>query len=109
MKCLVTGAGGFIGGSLVKRLVNEGHDVKALIHKTKPKDFTKKAEYIQGDITDFSSIKSIFKDIDVVFHCAAYVKDYGPKKYFYKINVEGTKNVFNANKNKMDGLLRNII
>jgi nucleoside-diphosphate-sugar epimerase len=98
MRCLVTGAAGFIGGSLVKRLVNEGHDVVALIHKTKPKDFDKKVQYVQGDITQFSSITSLFKKIDVVFHCAAYVKDYGPKKNFYKINVEGTKNLIKLNK-----------
>lgn len=96
MRCLVTGAAGFIGNALVKRLVREGHDVKAIIHETKLKDYEKKAEYIKGDITDIDSIRPIVKDIDIVFHCAAIVKDYGPKKIFYKVNVEGTKNLVNA-------------
>ena len=93
MKCLVTGAAGFIGNALVKRLIEEGYDVIGLIHKTKPKDYEKKAKYVEGDITDIESVKPFFKDVDFVFHCAALVKDYGPKKIFYKINLEGTKNL----------------
>jgi len=93
MKCLVTGAAGFIGNALVKRLAGEGHEVIGLIHKTKPKDYEKKAKYVEGDITDIESIEPFFKNVDFVFHCAALVKDYGPKKIFYKINLEGTKNL----------------
>ncbi len=96
MRCLVTGAAGFIGNALVKRLVKEGYEVKALIHKTKPKNYGKNVEYVNGDITDIKSIKPFFKDVDFVFHCAALVKDYGHKKNFYKINLEGTKNLVKA-------------
>jgi len=93
MKCLVTGAAGFIGDALVKRLIKEGYQVIGLIHKTKPKKYDKKAEYVTGDITEIESIKPFFEDVDFVFHCAALVKDYGPKEIFYKINLEGTKNL----------------
>lgn len=93
MKCLVTGAAGFIGDALVKRLVKEGYEVKALIHTTKPKNYEKKAEYVNGDITDINSLKNLVKDVDVVFHCAAFVKDYGSKKLFFRVNIEGTKNL----------------
>jgi nucleoside-diphosphate-sugar epimerase len=34
--------------------------------------------------------------VDIVFHCAAAVKDYGPKEEFYQINVEGTKHLVAA-------------
>jgi nucleoside-diphosphate-sugar epimerase len=93
MKCLVTGASGFIGNSLVRRLIEEDHQVVALLHKSKPKNLEKKAEYVYGDITDVNSVRSFFRDVDYVFHCAALVKDYGPKKIFYKTNFEGTKNI----------------
>ncbi len=71
MKCLVTGAAGFIGNALIKRLVEDGHEVKALIHKTQPKYCEKKVEYVNGDITDVDSIKPLVKNVDVVFHCAS--------------------------------------
>jgi len=96
MRCFVTGAAGFIGNALVKRLVKEGYKVRALVHKTKPKNYEKKAEYINGNISDIESIKSFLKDIDFVFHCAAIVKDYGPRKNFYKVNLDATKNLANV-------------
>ena len=36
------------------------------------------------------------KDVEVVFHCAALVRDYAPKKQFFVVNVEGTKNLVEA-------------
>lgn len=96
MKCLVTGAAGFIGKSIVDRLSKEGYSVKALLHKSEPKKIGKNVEYITGDITDYDSIDSLLNDVETVIHCAAYVKDYGKKEPFYKINVEGTKNLIKA-------------
>jgi nucleoside-diphosphate-sugar epimerase len=96
MKCLVTGAAGFIGSSLVRRLVSEGHDVRGIIHHTQPTYFDKRVEYSSGDITDTAFLKPVMDQIDVVFHCAAVVKDYGPKDVFNRINVEGTKNLIAA-------------
>ena len=96
MNCLVTGASGFIGSSLTKRLVKEGYSVKALIHKNKPKSFEKDIQYITGDITDPSSLKTAVENVDLIFHCAAFVRDFGPKDVFYKINYEGTKNIVDA-------------
>ena len=93
MNCLVTGAAGFIGGALTKKLVGEGHHVKAVIHNKKPNFFHKNVEYVQANITDLSSLKKINDRYDAVFHCAAYVKDFGYKKNFIKINLEGTKNI----------------
>jgi nucleoside-diphosphate-sugar epimerase len=96
MKCLVTGAAGFIGSSLVRRLVSEGHDVRGVIHHTQPTYFDKRVEYISGDITNPEFLKPVMDQVDVVFHCAAFVKDYGPKSVFNQINVEGTKNLIAA-------------
>jgi nucleoside-diphosphate-sugar epimerase len=93
MKCLVTGAAGFIGSALANRLSAEGYEIKALIHKNKPEKLNDKIEYISGDILDKESLKPAIKDVDFIFHCAAHVKDYGPKKKFYQVNVEGTKNI----------------
>ena len=93
MNCLVTGASGFIGSALIKRLINEGHTVKGLVHKIQPQTAVQKADYVLGDITDRESLQYIVEDVDVIFHCAALVKDFGLKDSFYKINFEGTKNI----------------
>jgi len=96
MKFLVTGAAGFIGSALVHRLVSEGHQVRGILHRTQPRIFHTNVEYVTGDITNREFLTKVMNNIDVIFHCAAVVKDYGPKKEFYQINVQGTKNLVTA-------------
>lgn len=106
MRCLVTGSSGFIGNALSKKLSNLDHEVIGLIHEKKPKKPIKKVKYVKGDVTDLESLKKVVKNIDYIFHCAAYVKDYGPKNVFYKINYEGTKNlVKTCEKEKIKGFV----
>jgi nucleoside-diphosphate-sugar epimerase len=96
MNCLVTGAEGYIGHSLVKRLVKENYDVVGLIHKSMQITPDSSVKYLKGDITNFNSIKNAFEGVDIVFHCAAIVKDYGPEEQFHNINYQGTQNVVSA-------------
>lgn len=96
MNCLVTGATGFIGNAITKRLAKEGNVVYALIHNKKPETIEKNVEYLNCDLTKSSTLNNLPEKIDIVFHCAAIVKDYGPKDLFYNVNVEGTKNLVNA-------------
>ncbi|HVQ01482.1 MAG TPA: NAD(P)-dependent oxidoreductase [Candidatus Thermoplasmatota archaeon] len=93
MRCLVTGASGFIGGTLVQRLATEGHQVRGVIHHTQPSFSHANLEYVTGDIADPEFLESIMDHVEVVFHCAAMVKDYGPKKEFHRINVEATQHL----------------
>jgi len=93
MNCLVTGAAGFIGSALIQRLASEGHQVKGLFHKNKPLINSENIFYIQGDLSDDTITRNLAKNIDVVFHCAGLVNDYGKKKDFYKVHVNGTKNL----------------
>lgn len=99
MKILVTGANGFLGSWLTKALVNEGHDVFALV---RPNSDVSELEgvscmYRYGDVTDIPSLLEAFKDIDTVFHLAgvvAYKKS--QRALMNKVNVEGTANVVNV-------------
>ncbi len=77
---LVTGGAGFIGSHLVDRLLKEGFEVTVIDNFSKGrleniasypgrKDF----HLVKGDIRDFNLVKDIMKDIDAVFHEAAFV------------------------------------
>jgi len=70
-RVLVNGAGGFIGGHLVKRLKSEGHwvravDLKAHDFATPPAD-----EFILGDLRDPSVVGAVVQGIDDVYQLAA--------------------------------------
>ncbi|MBN2599190.1 MAG: NAD(P)-dependent oxidoreductase [Candidatus Thermoplasmatota archaeon] len=101
MYCLVTGASGFIGSALVKRLVQRGHRVRAVLHTTSPPKPETQAEYVVADLANPRSLSPLISDIDVVFHCAALVKDFGPKKEIMNINLKGTQYLVQASKNKI--------
>ena len=79
-KALVLGAGGFIGGHLVKRLKEEGYWVRGVdIKKNSYHDHSD--EFILGDLTDVSVVeKVITEDIDEVYQLAA---DMGGALYIF--------------------------
>jgi len=94
---LVTGATGFVGKHLVKRLLKEGYEVRCLVRDVKKaKTLGDKIDIWIGDITDKNSLKGICKGIDIVFHLASLMGGniWGYKKErYWKVNFEGTKNL----------------
>lgn len=96
MKVLVTGANGFLGAWLTQRLLDEGHQVKALIRKKSDLSELQncKPEYVFGDVTDKNSLLENFKNQEVIFHLAGAI---GYKKSLRQlmdqVNVQGTQNV----------------
>lgn len=96
MKVLVTGANGFLGALLTKRLLEEGHQVKALVRKSSDLSELEsvKPEYVYGDVTDEKSLLESFRDQDVVFHLAGYIAyKKSERPLLDKVNVIGTRNV----------------
>lgn len=98
-KVIVTGANGFLGSWLVRRLLKDGHQVFSLVRKTSDLSELEgvNTEYRYGDVTDLHSLLSAFEGIDTVFHLAgliAYKKSERAK--MEKINVQGTANVIEA-------------
>ncbi len=78
-RALVTGGAGLIGSHIVDLLIDNGYSVRILdnlepqTHKQgKPAWVNPKAEFIQGEVQDFHTIRAALKDIDIVFHEAAY-------------------------------------
>lgn len=99
MKCLVTGASGFVGSNLVHELNAQGHEVLALIRESADLKGLEKADYtaIQGDFSDRTALEKSMRGCDWVFHVGAsyhlWMKDYKP---MYTANVDGTGNVLEA-------------
>ena len=108
---LVTGASGLVGSHLVYRLVAQGYRIRALYRTQKKLDEVKKVfayytpqyedlynqiEWFQADITKIPELTKAFKDVNYVYHVAAYIS-FHPKDFqkLQKVNVEGTANVVN--------------
>ena len=89
---LVTGATGFIGSRLVEELINKGYDVTSLIRKGKKGN--SKSKIIYGDLTD-EKINFNDNQFDCVFHLASHTPLEKNKKVLQKVNLEGTKKLFN--------------
>ena len=98
MKNLVTGATGFIGSFIAEELIKRGEHVRALARKTSKTEFLKGlgAEIFQGDLNDPASINGAVKGMDKVFHSAAMVGDWVPRKGAFRVNVDGTKELLRA-------------
>lgn len=94
MNIFITGASGFIGRYLIKELIDQGYQITGLSREAQPSQ--EGIDFITGDITKPESFSSALKNMDMVFHNAAYAMDWGKKNDFYEINVKGTKNVAEA-------------
>jgi nucleoside-diphosphate-sugar epimerase len=96
----VTGGTGFVGGRLIRMMVDTGWQVRAL-HRS-PMDAAKLATLgavpVQGDLDDVAALSLGIGDADVVFHAAAMFKVWGTAEAFERANVEGTRNVLAAAK-----------
>jgi dihydroflavonol-4-reductase len=96
MRAFVTGATGFIGGAVVRRLLEAGNEVRALVL---PGCDTRQIEglaieRVDGDVRDVESVQRGMADCDWVFHLAAIYSFRGhPWEDFQQVNIEGTQRV----------------
>jgi nucleoside-diphosphate-sugar epimerase len=97
-KVLVTGANGFIGSNLCRRLLSEGYAVRALVRKSSDLQFLEgtKVTLLYGDITLPETLKAAVDGVEKVFHVAGLAADWGPFSLFERINFRGTQNVARA-------------
>ncbi len=107
---LVTGGTGFLGAHLLYHLSLQENEITAIYrNKSKLEDVKRvfhyylpnnnnyfKIKWVHADITVTEELRKVFKNIDVVYHCAALVSfsssDYQEMR---KINIEGTQNIVN--------------
>jgi len=103
MKVLVTGATGFIGGNLVRELLNQGYQVRALVRKDSNLKYLEglNLDIAVGDLLEKSALEKALDGCDALFHAAAlytfWTKD---SRIVYETNVRGTENILEAARRK---------
>jgi nucleoside-diphosphate-sugar epimerase len=97
-RCLITGATGFIGGHLVERLLAEGYQVRCLARGSSDTTQLDKldVETVVGDLASLDSLTHAVTGCSYVFHCAAWVSDWGTADEIARVNVAGTRNLLEA-------------
>ena len=105
-KVLVTGGEGFIGSTLVERLVREGAEVRALVHYNPfgragwlDREVHREVEVIPGDVRDAERVFDAVNGCEVVFHLAALIGipySYVAPESYIQVNVTGTHHVARA-------------
>jgi nucleoside-diphosphate-sugar epimerase len=97
MNTLVTGANGFMGSQLVRRLLKDGHAVRALVRPTANLELLEglQVERAPGDVTDEGSVERAMRGVDVVYHLAG-IRRTPHAEDFDRVNAQGTKHVLAA-------------
>jgi len=95
LKAVVTGATGFLGGALTRRLHNMGWHVTALGRNAAKLDQLESEglRVLRHDLKEKDAMLAACKNQEVVFHCAALPSPWGNFEAFYQANVIGTRNV----------------
>jgi len=96
MRVFVTGGTGFIGGAVVRQLLEAGHEVRALV---RPGADTRQLdglsmERVEGDLGNSEHLRTGIAGCDWLFHVAALYSYWGHGwEEYYETNVEGTRRV----------------
>jgi uncharacterized protein YbjT (DUF2867 family) len=104
MTILLTGAAGFFGNNIVRRLVEMGKPVRAQVHRREKAeqrlgDLKGKIEIVEGDVRSRDSIMALMDGVTAVIHLVAIPMEKGGRTY-EDVNYQGTVNVVDAAKAK---------
>ncbi|MBN1574121.1 MAG: NAD-dependent epimerase/dehydratase family protein [Deltaproteobacteria bacterium] len=112
MRALITGAGGFIGSFLLDALRKKKYEIRGLFLSDEDAAEAEKlgAEVFRGDLTKAESLKGICDGVDIVFHLATRVLDWGAMTAFRGVMVGGTENLlYEALDEKLKGNIKRFV
>lgn len=97
-RALVTGATGLLGSHLVERLSDRGDRVRALVRSSSDTRFLDErgVEVHRGDLTDAAACERALDGVEVVYHCAAKVGDWGSWREFQVGCIDATRTLAEA-------------
>ncbi len=96
-KVLVTGAGGFLGGYIVRDLLaSKKYEVYSFSRAKYAKLTEMGVHERQGDLSNYDDVENALTGMDAVIHTASMVGMWGRYSDFYKTNVTGTENIIKA-------------
>ncbi|MEY3500345.1 MAG: hypothetical protein RL308_2014 [Bacteroidota bacterium] len=99
MKIVLTGASGFIGKLLLKKHLELGDEVHVLSRRASAAfEFYPNLFHHQCDLLDLKNLQEFFIDTDVLYHCAAEIRD---ESKMQSVNVDGTVNLLQASFGKV--------
>ena len=93
MRIAITGASGFVGTHLTRRLESEGHELVLISRRPRNDDDRAAAT----DLSEVSVLRELFRGCKVVAHCAGINREIGNQTY-RRVHVEATRNVVEAAK-----------
>lgn len=94
MKTLLTGASGFVGSAVLRRLIDAGHEVRVMTRASSDRSNVAgvECEVVTGDLDDAASLAAAVQGCDALFHVAADYRLWIPDpEAIYRTNVEGTR------------------
>ncbi len=93
----VTGGTGFIGSQLIDLLLEQGHEVRALVRRSSNLRWLegKNIRLVHGDVRDAASLDAFLEHADIIYHIAGVVKARDEKGYV-EGNVDATRNMLDS-------------
>ena len=95
---LVTGASGLLGSHMVEKLRGGDRPVRALVRRNSVRTWleSQKVEFVEGDLGQPKALRAACEGVDVVYHSAAKVGDWGRWEEYQRVTIDGTKNMIDA-------------
>jgi nucleoside-diphosphate-sugar epimerase len=98
VRCLVTGATGFIGGSIVRGLRAAGHDVVAYVRESSDSRSLQDIDRVVGDLAEPNRLAAAARGCDAMVHAAGIADPAADRETLGWTHVAGTENAINAAK-----------